>query len=233
MQNHSMNKVIHRDCFEVFPELASEFYHLVLTDPPYCISKKTNFHKMKKINRKFHISMNFGAWDQEEIDLDLFAQHIYRLLKKSGTAIVFYDLWKLGKLKDSLEKAGFKMFRLIEWIKTNPLPVNTKATYLSTVREMAVVCVKGSKPIFKSDYDNGIYYQPIPKQERMHPTQKPDKLIQLLIQKHSNQNDWILDPFAGSGTTLLASKSTGRNSYGMEKDEKWFRLAQERLNSFL
>ena len=90
--------------------------------------------------------------------------------------------------------------------------------------------VKKSSPTFHSSYDNGIYNFPICQDaERFHPTQKPIKLIEALIEKHSNENDIILDCFAGSGTTAVASLNLNRNFIGCEIDKDFYKKSCKRL----
>lgn len=203
---------------------------LVLTDPPYCISRKTGFSSLgEKSVERFAVSMDFGEWDHTEIDLALLASRAYRILRKGGTAIVFYDLWKLTKIADALTEAGFNQLRLIEWVKTNPVPLNSKRNYLSNCREMAVLGVKGSKPTFNSQYDNGQYRYPIPNNEcRHHPTQKPLQLFVDLVNKHSNPGDLVVDPFVGSGTTALAAVREGRKFAGCDIDSGYVKIARKR-----
>lgn len=55
------------------------------------------------------------------------------------------------------KKAGFRQLRFIEWVKTNPVPLNSSLNYLTNAREIALVGVKGANPTFNSQYDNGIY----------------------------------------------------------------------------
>lgn len=206
---------------------------LILTDPPYAISKKTGFSSVgpKGIER-FAVSMDFGKWDQSEIDLQSFSDNSYRVLKKSGTIIIFYDLWKITTLADVLKKTGFKQLRLIEWLKTNPVPLNSKRNYLTNSREIAVLAVKGGKPTFNSKYDNGQYLHPIPNNgTRYHPTQKPLKLFKQLIIKHSNPGDLVVDPFLGSGTTALAAIDTGRKFAGCDIDSGYIKTTQTRIKN--
>lgn len=161
---------------------------------------------------RFRVSMNFGDWDSNFTGLDKVIQECYRVLKKGGTIICFYDLWKITNLKDYFDKAKFKQIRFIEWIKTNPVPLNSKTNYLTNSREIAVVEVKGGKPTFHSEYDNGIYKYPICHDKgRFHPTQKPIALLEEIIQKHSNEHDTILDCFAGSASTAVAAYNQNRN----------------------
>lgn len=174
---------------------------LMLTDPPYAISRRTGFHSVgpKGIER-FAVSMDFGEWDAAPIDLNALCGLAWRALRKGGTAIVFYDLWKLSHLAEAMTAAGFKQLRLIEWLKTNPVPLNSKVNYLTNSREIAVSGVKGGKPTFNGEYDNGLYRHPIPNNgKRWHPTQKPVELFAELVRKHSHPGDLIIDPFLGGG----------------------------------
>jgi len=66
----------------------------------------------------------------------------------------------------------------------------------------------------------------------IHPTQKPVDLIEFLIKTYSNKGDTILDNCMGSGTTCVAAKKTGRHSIGIEKDEKYFKIALDRLSAY-
>ena len=101
----------------------------------------------------------YGKWD-ENFTLDMleeFIQIYYKKLRKGGTMIMLFDIWKITPLKELLEKYKFKQIRFIEWIKTNPQPLNQSVNYLTNSREIMLVGVKGSKPTFNSKYDNGLY----------------------------------------------------------------------------
>ena len=246
---------------------------LILTDPPYIISKdsgmnehynavkfnetnninsvktedeweeykaannieddknKDNFIKYGTIyGKKYCVKTDYGSWDSEftmEI-LETFISEYYRKLKKGGTLIIFFDLWKISMLKDLLEKHKFKQIRFIEWIKTNPQPRNSKVNYLTNCREIALIGVKDSNPTFNSSYDNGIYTFPLQGgKNRFHPTQKSLLLFEALINKHSNENDVVLDTFLGSGTTAIACKNTNRRFKGCEISQEYFEKTME------
>jgi site-specific DNA-methyltransferase (adenine-specific) len=140
-----------------------------------------------------------------------------------GTCIIFFDLWKLSHLKELMEKHKFKQLRFIEWIKTNPQPINSRVNYLTNSREIAVVGIKKGKPTFNGEYDNGIYRFPIQSgKDRFHPTQKNIKLFEELIKKHSNEGDVIVDTFLGGGTTAIACKSTGRKCIASEISGEYY-----------
>jgi len=116
---------------------------------------------------------------------------------------------------------------MIEWIKTNPQPRNSKVNYLTNCREIALIGVKDGSPTFHSSYDNGIYSFPLQGgKNRFHPTQKSLPLFEALIQKHSNEGDVVLDTFLGGGTTAFACKNTNRKFRGCEISKEYYDQVQ-------
>ena len=65
----------------------------------------------------------------------------------------------------------------------------------------------------------------------LHPTQKPEKLLELIIKASSNQQDIVLDPFFGTGTTGYVAQKLGRQWIGIEQNSDYIQLASQRLNS--
>ena len=182
--------------------------------------KKENYMKYGTIyGKKYCVKTDYGIWDTEFTmeKLEEFIAEYYKKLKNGGTIIIFFDIWKISYLKDLMEKYKFKQIRFIEWIKTNPQPLNSSVNYLTNCREIALLGIKGSKPTFNSKYDNGIYMFPLQGgKNRFHPTQKSLLLFEELIKKHSNENDIVLDTFLGGGTTAIACKNTKRKFKGCE-----------------
>ena len=189
-------------------------------------SQKTNYIKYGSIyGKKYCVKTDYGNWDSDFTltILEKFIEHYYKVLKKGGTLIMFFDLWKITNLKDLLEKYNFKQIRFIEWIKTNPQPRNSKVNYLTNCREIALIGVKDGCPTFNSSYDNGIYHFPLQGgKNRFHPTQKSLALFEELIKKHSKEGDIVLDTFLGSGTTALACKNTKRLFKGCEISKTYY-----------
>ena len=266
--NNNTFEIKNVDGLEYLQTIKDNSIDLILTDPPYIISRSsgmnTHYNNVRDIElnnnkliktekewneyklehsisnddnkknylkygtiygKKYCVKTDYGEWDSNfTIDkLEEFINEYYSKLKKGGTVIIFFDLWKLETLKKILEKAKFKQIRFIEWIKTNPQPLNSSTNYLTNCREVALVAIKGSKPIFNSKYDNGIYMYPLQGgKNRFHPTQKNINLFEELIKKHSNENDTILDSFLGGGTTLFACKNTKRNFKGCELNKEYY-----------
>tara|TARA_Y100000310_G_scaffold100094_1_gene97951 strand:- start:583 stop:1476 length:894 start_codon:yes stop_codon:yes gene_type:complete len=195
---------------------------------------KSNFLKYGSIyGKKYAVRTNYGDWDSKFTigKLEVFVRHFYRILRDGGTCIMFFDIWKLSTLKVMMENEKFKQPRFIEWIKTNPQPINSKRNYLTNCREIALLGVKKGKPTFNSSYDNAIYKYPLyGGKDRFHPTQKSLKLFEDLIKKHSNEGDLILDCFLGSGTTAIAAHNTNRNFTGCELDKEYYDKTVQRLD---
>ena len=229
------------DQFHKFVQNKEEFVKTEKDWLEYKLKNSSNYSDLQEDNflrygtiygDKYAIKTKFGSWDNE-FTLDVLDQYIklfYEKLVDGGTCIIFFDIWKLSYLKEIMEKYKFKQIRFLEWIKTNPQPRNSKINYLTNCREIALLGIKKSNPTFNSQYDNAIYKYPFPGgKDRIHPTQKSLPLFIDLVKKHSNENDVVLDPFAGSGTTCVAAKETNRQYIGIERDEKYYKLAKKRI----
>ena len=233
-----LNKIYNQDCIEVLRTIPDKSIDLILTDPPYIISRKSGFNRMSEgvdpilLGKFKNQSIDFGDWDKEDLNLDVLFTEFYRILKTNASIIWFYDIWKIGEVKDVAEKLGFKQPRVCQWIKNNPVPINSKINYLSNATEYFVTFVKKEKPIFNSQYDNGIYNFPIyHSKDRFHPTQKPIELMKVLIQKHTTENMIILDPFSGSATTAVAAIETNRKWIMIEKNHDYYEKSITRIRS--
>lgn len=229
------------DCLAVMDKLIEQGVKVdsIITDPPYLISRSSGFMGVSEKSseecvKKFgNISIDFGEWDNKEFGLELFINKSYSLLKDGGTLFMFFDIWKMQEVKLYAELVKFKQPRIGEWIKTNPVPINSKLNYLSNSKEYFATFVKKSKPTFNSKYDKAIYEYPIchGKERSVHPTQKPLALMTEIINKHTNEGDVILDPFMGSGSTGVACKNLNRNFIGIELDEEYLKIAEKRINN--
>ncbi len=239
-----MIKLICEDCFKVLPKIADNSVDLILTDAPYLISARGSTFdnapdKTEYIKTYKKYVTDFGDWDKDEFDLQTLVNQCYRILKPSGTFIIWYDIWKFSELRKCAENAGFKQPRIGCWTKTNPVPVNSKVNYLSNVREYFASFVKVGKPTFNSEYDTAdyfaedVFYYPILHgvERTAHPTQKPVSIIEQLVNKHSNKGDTVLDMFAGSGTTAVVCKQNSRNCIAIENKREYFKIMQDRVNN--
>lgn len=231
-----INKIIFDDNRSILPEIESNSIDLILTDAPYQISKESNFNKTN-LDKYSNLSNDFGEWDKEIFDWNFYISEFNRVLKKGGKLIMFYDMWKMDIIKSLAESNGFSQPRIGIWEKTNPVPINSKHNYLSNSREYFISLTKHgwvgksrAKSTFNSEYDNGVYSIPTiaGKEVTGHPTQKPLKLMDELILKHSNIGEIVLDPFMGSGTTAISCMNNDRKFIGIENDPKYIEICEKR-----
>jgi site-specific DNA-methyltransferase (adenine-specific) len=229
--------IINEDSFEYLKKIESNSINLILTDPPYLISRESNFKNVNDSTTEFMKTkygshkIDFGDWDKNDINLPFLFEEFNRVLKKGGTLIIFFDIWKSNEIKKAAESVNLKQPRVGIWLKNNPVPINSHSNYLSNAHEFFFTFVKGGKPTFNSKYDNGVYNYPLchGKERLEHPTQKPLKLFEDLILKHSNEGDIVLDPFSGSGTTAKACINSGRKYLCIEKDKTYYQISLDRI----
>ena len=213
-----LNKIYCMDCLEGMKQMEDNSVDLILTDPPYnaSISKIKGFG-FEAINEE---------WDKNFNPLD-FLKESERVLKQNGSMIIFcsYHL-----LKTYLNYEGMKLQQIIHWYKRNSMPSLAKV-YGFNIEYM--LWFTRPNYIFNKKFSgkNIIISNVLQGRERtIHPTQKPLSIIRKLLKVHSNENDLILDPFMGSGTTAVACKQLNRNFIGFELSQKYCDIANERLN---
>ena len=153
--------------------------------------------------------------------------------------IIFNDWKNFSFIVQELDKQGFSMKDVIRWVKPNPMPRNTNRRYVGDF-ELAIWAVKdGGKWTFNKP-EGVSYLKPLyqcasvgKKEKRIHPTQKPLKLIEDIIKVHTNEGDIVLDLFAGSATTAEACLKNNRIFIGSELDETYYKKAMERLKCYI
>ena len=224
-----MIKLYNDDCIKKFATMSRNEVDAIITDPPYNISRDNNFKTMNRAG------IDFGEWDKD-FDLVSWIKYCEPVLKKGGNIVIFNSWKNMSFIVDELEKNNFEVKDLIRWKKTNPMPRNRDRRFI-TDYEVAVWAVKkGGKWTFNRLSET--YERPeivcgvTSKKEKIdggHPTQKPVEVMEWLIKRLSNENDIILDPFMGSGSTGVACKNTNRKFIGIELDKDYYNIAMKRL----
>mgnify|MGYP004714873551 FL=1 len=226
-------KLYQGDCLDIINNI--EVVDCIITDIPYNISKKNNFKTMK--DRTGRNGIDFGEWDKgfEEENLIQFIS----LIKSGGSFILFHSFEQFGKLKEIFENNGLMLKDKLIWEKTNPMPRNRDRRYISNIEILSWYVKPKNKWTFNRQ--NGKYESSVLKYpsesgggfRRYHPTQKNLKMIEYLIKIHTNENDVVLDPFMGSGTTGVACMNLNRRFMGIELDESYFNIAKNRIEEAL
>lgn len=224
-----MIKLYNDDCIKKIATMPRNKVDAIITDPPYNISRDNNFKTMNRAG------IDFGEWDKD-FDLVSWIKYCEPVLKKGGNIVIFNSWKNMSYIVDELEKNNFEVKDLIRWEKTNPMPRNRDRRFI-TDYEVAVWAIKkGGKWTFNRLSET--YERPeivcgvTSKKEKIdggHPTQKPVEVMEWLIKRLSNENDIILDPFMGSGSTGVACKNTNRKFIGIELNKDYYNIAMKRL----
>lgn len=219
-------KLMHGDCLELMKSIPDGSVDLILTDPPYNIARKNNFVTMGRNG------IDFGEWDKG-FDQFKWLEDIPRILNKNGSVVIFNDWKNIGAIARYCESLGLVIKDLLRWTKSNPMPRNRDRRYITDFECAVWLTNKAAKWTFNrtsANYQRPIFeYAVVSGNEKAHPTQKPVKLMEELLQIHSKISDVVLDPFMGSGSTGVACINTGRRFIGMELDKQYFDIACKRI----
>lgn len=230
--------LISGDALKAIPKIKKKV-DAIIVDPPYNTANKNT----KKLKGRKDRSVDFGKWDYFEDDEFLiftknWIQQTSTLLKDSGNLLIFCKLEYISDIKRIYEDSGFKHHATIIWHKTNPAPQIRKTGFLSSV-EAVLWATKGfdSKKIsytfnFLGQREMHNFIEtPIcmGKERTKHPTQKPKKILSHFIKIFTNEDDLILDCFAGSGTLAEAAHELNRSSINIENDKTFFKIMYDRL----
>ena len=222
-------RLIQGDCIEWMDKLVAEGVKVdaIITDPPYNIARANNFQSMGRAG------IDFGEWDKN-FDLFSYLDIAYKLLDKNGSIIIFNDWKNLGDIVRYCENLGFVCKDMIRLEKSNPMPRNRDRRYITDYECAVWLTMPKAKWIFNrqsESYERPKFIGSI--ESGLHPTQKNTLLMEWLIKIHSNENQVILDPFMGSGTTGVACKNLNRKFIGIELDENYFNIAKDRIESIV
>jgi site-specific DNA-methyltransferase (adenine-specific) len=227
-----IEKVILGNCFDHLSEIGDDSIDLISIDPPYEIS----FENLE--------------WDKKVLNWENLTDEFYRILKPNGNLIVFQGWSNVSETKSVLEKK----FNLKNWIIWDRIKGRGANTNVVSTREDILWLTKSNNYTYNKIYSNikkktgGLGQKngqdcralsnvwtdispivPWSKERVSHPTQKPIQLMERIITIFSNENDLVLDCFAGSGSTGVAAKNLKRNFIMIEKDENYHKIILERL----
>ena len=246
-----LNQIIQGDCVEVLKTLPEKSVDLIFADPPYNLQLqqelwRPNLTKVDAVDDEWDRFADFAEYDQFTRN---WLRACRRVLKDTGTIWVIGTYHNIYRVGTTLMDLGYWMLNDVVWVKTNPMP-NFRGVRFTNAHETLIWAqkVKGSRYTFnyqamkslnddlqmRSDWEiplcNG--------KERLkhngskaHATQKPEALLYRVIQSSSNPGDVVLDPFFGTGTTGAVAKKLHRHWLGVEQDEGYVKLAQERLDT--
>lgn len=220
-----------RDCIEGLKELPPESVDLLVTDPPYRIisggdsKDQFSFKQMSgAISHNSKLTKQGKIFRYNEIRFSEWLPECYRVLKPNTHAYIMVNSRNLKDLWEEAEKAGFIYQNLLVWDKGNALPNK----FYMNAYELILMLRKGKQRWINHMGDRNLISIPNVR-NKLHPTEKPVELMRLLIENSTGGGQTVLDPFVGSGSTIIACQESGRDFIGYEVDEEFYRIAQDRI----
>jgi site-specific DNA-methyltransferase (adenine-specific) len=213
----------HGDCREVLATLGDQSIDCVITDPPY--TERT--HGMAKTNKgKGHGVKAIGFAAFSEADLEHALTECGRVTRRWVVATLDYAH---AFAFDASPPTGLRALRVGVWVKTNPMPQISADRPGQGWEAILFMHRTDTKPTWNGGGKAGVWTFPV-QQGEGHPTVKPLPMVADWVRLFTESGDTILDPFAGSGTTLRAAKDEGRKAIGVELDERYCELIARRLS---
>ena len=245
------NKIINGDSLKELKKIPDETFDIIFADPPYNLQLQNNLvrpdlSKVNAVNDKWDQFESFKTYDKFTNE---WLSECKRVLKKNGSIWVigsYHNIFRVGKI---IQDLCFWVLNDVIWNKNNPMP-NFRGTRFTNAHETLIWASKSKKSKYTFNYQSmksfnddlqmrSTWNLPICNgKERLknngikvHSTQKPEALLHRIILASSNKDDFILDPFLGSGTTAVVSKKLGRYYFGVEKEKEYFEAANERIKN--
>jgi DNA modification methylase len=204
------SRIINGDCRDALKAIESESADFVLTDPPYFVNYR---------DRTGRTIQNDAAPNDV---LDAFTD-VYRILKPNSLCVCFYGWQAIDVFMAAWKSAGFTPVDHIVWKKEYA----SSTRFVKRTHEQAYVLAKGrpAQPFAPFDDVQPWAYSG----NRFHPTEKDVRILKPLVKAFTQPGDTVLDPFAGSGSTLVAAALTGRNYLGVELEAQYCQLIERRI----
>ena len=229
MENTEKCGLWNGNCLEYMRTLEDESIDLIVTDPPYPTTSRGHAGNsggmfQKEINKKGKV------FEHNNIDCTEYAPEFYRVLKDGSHLYVMTNHINLIKMLNVFTNCGFHFIKSLIWNKGNKI----MGQYYMSQFEYILFFRKGygkkinncgtadilSVPNKKTKDENG---------KNIHDTEKPVELMKILIENSTKKGDIVLDPFVGVGSTALACIESERNYIGIELDENYYNIANERV----
>lgn len=221
-----MNKLIKGDCYEVIKNIPDKSIDLIVTDPPYKYKNVGGGFYSKNNPEKRKYLDNLKEIECCDFNPAFFLNQIKPKLKK------FYGYFFCNKslVNDYVEFAiqNKYQFDILVMAKTNPIPAYNNH-HLSDLEYIIMIREKGSYFSKHKEIDDYRKFFLTSCSRGKHPAEKPVELLKRYIKVSSQENDIILDPFMGTGSTGVAAKETNRNFIGIEIDDKYYQIAKSRI----
>ena len=230
-----LNKIYCMDCLEGMKQMEDNSVDLILTDPPYEVDYNKKSKELAKLGKPREKQIERDEEFKDTLpDYTILCKEFYRVLKDNSHAYIFCGDKQICKWIKYMIEQGFKHPQVLVWHKDKTTYDMTMGHKFPLNNEFILFFQKGWKKlngykIERHRFRSCLNFNSNGKTQ-YHSCAKPEDLIMFLIKLSSNENDLILDPFMGSGTTAVACKQLNRNFIGFELSQKYCDIANERLN---
>lgn len=227
------------DCINSLQKIKNQSVHLILTDPPYNLgqfmhNRNTNLKKMRK-NQFAYSGWDNLPYNEWLKDMDMFFKESSRILVKGGSMLIFMSIIKVESIISLAEKYNFYYKTTGIWHKTNPMPRNMNLHFVNSTEAWIYFTKDANTGTFNNNgkmihdfFETSLTTQSEKKYGK-HPTQKPIKLIDRFVELLSNEGDIVVDPFMGSGTTGVSCKKLNRKFIGIDQNNEYVQIAEQRI----
>lgn len=206
-----MNSLLHGDCLTLLPTLAAGSVNFILTDPPYLANYRArDGRRVPNDDNDAWLKPAFAA--------------MHRVLENNSFCVSFYGWPQADRFIEAYKAAGFRLVGHFAF----PKRYTSATRFVRYQHECAHLLAKGFPLPPKTTIGDVIDWTY--SGNRLHPTQKPLSVLLPLVETFSRSGATVLDPFAGSGSTLLAAKMLGRAYLGIELDARYHAIASRRLS---
>lgn len=232
-----MIKLYNDNCLNILKTLQAGSVDMIFADPPYNLSGQNYL----TVQNGKPVKLYKGDWDIID-DIDSFnyewISECLRVLSDNGTLWISGTLHNHPSVGNILKKLNAWIINDIIWFKPNATPLLSK-NRLAPATELIWLASKSKKYYFNYDLAkqiNGgkqmknLWIINAERHKTIHKTEKPESLLERIISLGSRENDLILDPFLGSGTTGVVAKRLNRRFIGVEIDKQYFDIARERID---
>lgn len=237
-----MPNLICGECLTEISKISGESIDLIVTDPPYKTTPRGNAGNSGGMLQK-KINMQGQMFKHNNIDCSEYASEFYRILKDGSHCYVmtnhinlihmlntFTDLRTEEEKDNGVKPYGFHFVKSLIWDKGNKI----MGQFYMSQFEYILFFRKGRGVRINHCGTSDILSIPNIKLKgidgkNLHDTEKPVELMKILIDNSSQQNSIVLDPFMGIGSTGIACKELDRQFIGIEIDQQYYNIAQERI----
>lgn len=219
-------KIVHGDCIKELEKLEDGSVDCVITDPPYGINYISNFRTVESEVVKAVANDSI----EEAVILWNNACSILSRKMKPDSHLYCFTSWKVYPYFVNIISKYFKVKNCLIWEKNNWSMGDLDGNYAEQY-EMVIFATKGNRKLNGGRDTNILHFDRVANSSLLHSCEKPVDLLSFLIEKSTDSGELVIDPFMGSGSTMVAAKRMGRDYWGCELDEENYRIACGRCSN--